>query len=112
MRRRMGALGAGCSLVMTGDFNSGEDSGAYQAIFGKQDDKEAALIDTYRAAHPKREKNEGTFNGFKTDAITGARIDWIGVSRDWTVTSAAIDRVSRNGRYPSDHYPITAELKR
>src|SRR5882724_9306416 len=27
-------------------------------------------------------------------------------------TSAAIDRVSRNGRYPSDHYPITAELKR
>jgi len=112
MRERIDKLGAGCALVLTGDFNADEGSRAYQAIFGKQDDKDASLVDTYRTAYPKREKNEGTFNGFKANATTGPRIDWIGVSRDWTVTSAAIDRVSRNGRFPSDHYPITAVLKR
>jgi endonuclease/exonuclease/phosphatase family metal-dependent hydrolase len=112
MRDRIDSLGAGCSLILTGDFNSDEDSGAYQALFGKRDDRDSSLVDTFRVVHPKREKNEGTFNGFKANAVTGPRIDWIGCSRDWKVTSAAIDRVSRDGRYPSDHFPITAELTR
>jgi endonuclease/exonuclease/phosphatase family metal-dependent hydrolase len=112
MRDRIDSLGAGCSLVLTGDFNSDEDSGAYQALFGKRDDRDSSLVDTYRVVHPKREKNEGTFNGFKANAVTGPRIDWIGCSREWKVTNAAIDRVSRDGRYPSDHFPITAELTR
>ncbi len=111
MRERTDTLGAGCSLVLTGDFNTDEGSEAYRALFGKRDDKDSSLVDTFRIVHPKRDKNEGTFNGFKIDATTGPRIDWIGCSRDWNATSAAIDRVSRNGRYPSDHFPITALLK-
>lgn len=49
----------------------------------------------------------GDFNGFegRTD---GARIDWIVVTPSVRVIDAAIDRTNRDGRYPSDHFPVTA----
>lgn len=112
MRERIETLGKGCSIIVTGDFNAGEDSVPYQILFGKQDGKESLLLDTFRRAHPVRGKEEGTFNGFRPTATAGARIDWIGCSRDWTVLKADIDRTVRDGRTPSDHFPVTAELKR
>jgi len=111
-RRQIDKLSIGCALIMTGDFNSGEGSEPYQNLFGKYEDKPSPLVDTYRVAHPSRQKNEGTGNGFSPKATTGARIDWIGCSRDWTVQSAAIDRTIREGRTPSDHFAVTAVLKR
>ncbi|MDB5296769.1 MAG: exodeoxyribonuclease, partial [Phycisphaerales bacterium] len=52
---------------------------------------------------------EGTFHAFggKTD---GPRIDWILCSPEWTPVAAGIVRTSKDGRYPSDHFPITTEL--
>jgi endonuclease/exonuclease/phosphatase family metal-dependent hydrolase len=112
LRQKIATLGEGCSIIVTGDFNAGEGSEPYQALFGKSEDKESSVVDTYRVVHPKREPTEGTFSGFKSDATDGARIDWIGVSRDWKIVEAAINRTSRDGRTPSDHFPITAVLRR
>ncbi len=39
------------------------------------------------------------------------RIDFILGSAECRVTDADIVRASRDGRYPSDHYPVTAVLK-
>ena len=50
------------------------------------------------------------FNGFKGGTV-GSRIDFIFHTADFTATAAAIDRTSRAGRYPSDHYPVTAVLQ-
>jgi hypothetical protein len=34
------------------------------------------------------------------------------VSRDWKVIAAGIDRTEKGGRTPSDHFPVTAVLRR
>lgn len=113
LRSRLSELGSGCSIVLTGDFNSGEDSAPYRALFGESAGSPASPVkDAYRVAHPTPGAEEGTFSGFSATRAKGARIDWIGASADWTVVSATIDRTSRDGRTPSDHFAVIAELSR
>jgi endonuclease/exonuclease/phosphatase family metal-dependent hydrolase len=112
LRDHLGPLGEGCSVVVTGDFNSGEGSEPYQALFGLRGKDESPVLDSYRVAHPTREVGEGTTTGFTDGPNSGKRIDWIGVSRDWKVVAAGIDRTARDGRTPSDHFPVTAVLQR
>lgn len=69
------------------------------------------LRDVYRIAQPTRAANEGTFSAFKAEATSGPRIDWIGVSAEWEVVKAAIDRTARAGRTPSDHLAVTAVVR-
>ena len=80
-------------------------------MFGEFDGKPTPLTDTFRIAHPTPTKEEGTSNGFDATRTTGARIDWIGCTKEWETRSAGIDRAARNGRTPSDHYAIFAVLK-
>jgi endonuclease/exonuclease/phosphatase family metal-dependent hydrolase len=112
LRKQLAALGKGSSIIVTGDFNSGEGTEPYQALFGPLADEPSPVIDTYRKAQPMREPNEGTGNGFLAKRTGGPRIDWIACSRDWQVRAAAIDRTSLDGRTPSDHFPVTAILGR
>jgi endonuclease/exonuclease/phosphatase family metal-dependent hydrolase len=112
LREQLLTLGKDCALVVTGDFNATQDSAPYQALFGDQQGQHAPVIDTYRKLYPQQGKNEGTFNGFKHDATTGERIDWIGVSPDFKITAAEINHDHDHGRTPSDHFPVTAVLER
>lgn len=112
IRERIGKLGDGCSVLVTGDFNSGEGGDPYKALFDAKGKDESPVRDSYRLAVPKRTDDEGTFNGFKAEVTKGDRIDWIGVSADWKVTAAAIDRTAKGGRTPSDHFAVTATLSR
>lgn len=111
LRRETVSLGQGGSLIVTGDFNAGEDSEPYRALFASSENQPSPLVDAFRAAHPQRGANEGTFSGFRADAVGGARIDWIGISRDWQIVQVEIDRTTRDGRTPSDHFPVTAVLR-
>jgi len=109
IRRSLANLGAGCRLVVTGDFNAAEASPPYAALFA--DDAAAPkLLDTLRAAVPRSTGPEATFNGFDPTNTAGGRIDWIGCSPDWRVIAASIDRTVVAGRTPSDHWPVTATL--
>ena len=40
-----------------------------------------------------------------------AKIIGTGVSRDWQIVQAGIDRTARDGRTLSDHFPVTAVLR-
>lgn len=111
IRKKISAIGTGCRVLLTGDFNSGEGSEPYRVVFGEFESKPSPLTDTFRAAHPTATKEEGTGNGFLASRLTGARIDWIGCTNDWEVRSAAIDRTARDGRTPSDHFAVNAVLK-
>lgn len=102
-------LAADASVVVTGDFNAAEGSPPYQVLFPGT--PASRLVDSFRTANPDRREDEGTFTGFNAASVTGARIDWIGVSRDWQIRSARIDRTARDGRTPSDHFPVTAVLR-
>jgi endonuclease/exonuclease/phosphatase family metal-dependent hydrolase len=111
IRRKLAELGDGCRLVVTGDFNAGDGSDPYTALFADADGKPSPLLDTYRTMHPTRGKHEGTFHAFKPATTTGDRIDWISASRDWDVRLAGIDHTTKDEHAPSDHFPVTAVLR-
>jgi endonuclease/exonuclease/phosphatase family metal-dependent hydrolase len=108
--RRVLEMSKTCSVIVTGDFNAGEGSEPYKALFNPGNGKPPLLRDVYRLAHPVRAANEATFSEFKPEPRAGARIDWIGISKEWQVLQAAIDRTARDGRTPSDHFAMTTVL--
>jgi endonuclease/exonuclease/phosphatase family metal-dependent hydrolase len=111
IRQRALASAADALLVVTGDFNAGEASPPYAALFAPVEPGQPQIIDTYRHVHSQRSDQEGTFSGFDATATSGARIDWIAVCDRWQIISAAIDRTQKDGRSPSDHFPVTAVLR-
>jgi endonuclease/exonuclease/phosphatase family metal-dependent hydrolase len=111
LRRRVIEASKTCRVIVTGDFNAGEGSEPYRALFDSNSEGASPLSDTYRVAYHGRAPNEGTFSDFKAGAKDGPRIDWICASKDWQIVRAAIDRTSREGRTPSDHFPVTAVLR-
>lgn len=110
IRRQMTTLAGTSSVILTGDFNTDELTPPYLALFGSTSDSN--LLDTFRVIHPQKQGDEGTFNNFQPAMTSGARIDWIGCTSDWAVVESHIDRTTRDGRTPSDHFPVTAVLKR
>ena len=92
-------------IIVMGDFNAGENNPAFRILI---DDAFVKLKDTFRALKPAA-KETGTFNGF--DGVsTGEKIDAILVSATFKIINADILHTNRNGTYPSDHFPVTAEL--
>ena len=103
LRERIQARDPKTPVVITGDFNAGEGNPAAIAM-------RASFVDSFRALHPDA-KEVGTFNGFKPDQTTGDKIDFVFVEPGTEVLDAAIVRASRDGRYPSDHFPVTARIR-
>jgi endonuclease/exonuclease/phosphatase family metal-dependent hydrolase len=98
-------------VVLTGDFNCDVGSEPFRILTGNRNFRgQRRLIDTYTAAGHTDGRNDGTHNGF-SGKRGGDRIDWILVSPEVDVLDADIVRNKRSlGRYPSDHYPVTASL--
>jgi endonuclease/exonuclease/phosphatase family metal-dependent hydrolase len=97
-------------VVVTGDFNVGEDNEAIHHLVGAPGGAAGAFVDTFRVLHMDAQE-VGTFTGFKLGATTGAKIDYVLVQPGTEVLTAAIVRTSRDGRYPSDHFPVVATMK-
>ncbi len=108
--RRIVARRSAEPVIVMGDFNAGEASYAMRHLTGQEADSPIALVDTFRALHSDAQQ-VGTFHGFRGDAGM-AKIDFILVSPGGKVLAADIvrDRIPGEERYPSDHYPVTAEL--
>ncbi len=90
--------------MLTGDLNAGEDSPPLAVL------RAGGLRDAFRDMHPKAVL-VGTFNGFR-GASDGAKIDYVLVDESWSTISSAIVRENDEGRYPSDHFPVVAEIVR
>ncbi len=112
IRKFIADLGPAARVIVTGDFNAAIESQPYQEIFSSNQIQNR-LIDTFQHHFPddqKGQKGQGTFNGF-AGLTDGARIDWIATTDNWEIKSAGIDRTEFDGRYPSDHFPVTAVLE-
>ncbi|MGV3486274.1 MAG: endonuclease/exonuclease/phosphatase family protein [Planctomycetaceae bacterium] len=110
LREKVDEIGNGTPVVVTGDFNAAEGSDPYKTLFARAADGPPPLVDSLRALEPSRGKHEGTFSGFKAEVTLGHRIDWIGLSPDWKILSAGIDRTAKDGVTPSDHFPVVATI--
>ena len=101
-------------VVVMGDMNCGERSPAIRFMKGEsmtldgQDwDAPYQLADTFRVVHPDATE-VGTFNGFR--APGREKIDYVFISPGLKTISAEIIRTQRNGRYPTDHFPVDAVI--
>ena len=90
-------------VLVTGDFNAGEDNPAFRRLLA------GGLRDTFRDRHPDVDP-VGTSKGFKGET-DGGKIDAVLASAGWNVLEAAIVRTNDAGRYPSDHFPVTALVR-
>jgi endonuclease/exonuclease/phosphatase family metal-dependent hydrolase len=98
-------------IIAMGDFNAGESNPAILYLKGKKGPLGKAplsLKDSFRILHPD-EPTAGTFNSFK-GATDGEKIDYVFVSPDLKVKEAAIVRFQKDGRNPSDHFPVSATI--
>jgi endonuclease/exonuclease/phosphatase family metal-dependent hydrolase len=109
MRRWIDANAAEMPVIITGDFNTHLDAPPYARLF---DAKEwtRPLIDTYAKLHGPNNNGGGTYHGFKGKGA-GARIDWIICSQEFEPIDSGIDTFNVDGRFPSDHFPVTAVLR-
>jgi endonuclease/exonuclease/phosphatase family metal-dependent hydrolase len=103
--------GPDAPVIVTGDFNAPENSEPYKRLLGQPADPQL-LTDTRSATHAtsKPTTREYTFHGFTGRNDKPSRIDWILCSDHFRVSATTIDATNDNGRYPSDHFPITATL--
>jgi endonuclease/exonuclease/phosphatase family metal-dependent hydrolase len=90
-------------VLITGDFNVGEDNPALTTLRGP-------FLDTFRVVRPS-ETPAGTFSGFKFGNVDGPKIDYVFAQPGTEVMHAEIVRFSRNQRYPSDHFPVIARVR-
>lgn len=92
-------LPAGVPVILTGDFNTDRASPAHRVLT-------ATLKDTYDTA-PQKAGPEATFHNFT--GHPDHRIDWI-LYRGATARRVETVTTSRDGRYPSDHFPVVADF--
>jgi endonuclease/exonuclease/phosphatase family metal-dependent hydrolase len=111
--RHIAEQAQGTPYILTGDFNAGEGNPAIRYLKGEQpldgQTVGVTLQDSFRIVHPD-EKEVCTFNSFG-GRTNGDKIDYIFVGPGWKVLEAAILKTNIDGRYPSDHYPLTARLR-
>ncbi len=99
-------------FLLTGDFNADEDNPVVLYLKANSTalpKSPITLIDTFRKLHPN-ESAVGTGGGF-AGRVDGKKIDYIFVQPNAAVISAKIIRTERDGRYPSDHSPVSAAVR-
>ena len=110
IRTRMATLASNSWVVLTGDFNMPPTDPAYAALLGANDPQGVQIRDAYRQVHPVEQPDELTRHNF-TGGTTGKRIDYVFHTGEFAASAATIVHTSYDGgRYPSDHYPVTATL--
>ncbi|MFO7783361.1 MAG: endonuclease/exonuclease/phosphatase family protein [Desulfatiglandales bacterium] len=92
-------------VVVMGDFNEGPESRVHAALTSERTD----LMDTWQRMGGEEGESSYTHHGF--DGVPRiARLDWILASRRLIVEDIRIIRDREDGRYPSDHFPLLADL--
>lgn len=97
--QRIGTLPAGAKVILAGDFNAGPDTPVHARLVQNLHDAWTAA-----ASHSGPEKTFHNFTG-----IPDQRIDWI-LSRGFKVLSVHTITTHDGAHYPSDHFPVVAEL--
>lgn len=96
-------------VIIVGDFNTTSRRAPYACLVCEGEETRP-LIDSYAAIHAKPSKNEATFSAWR-NRREGERIDWVLHSQHFNTLNAGIDYTQEEGRNPSDHYPVWANLR-
>ncbi|MBB3228544.1 endonuclease/exonuclease/phosphatase family metal-dependent hydrolase [Luteibacter sp. Sphag1AF] len=97
---RIARLPKDIPVFVTGDFNTGPESEAHRLL--------TSVLKDARLAASTKEGPEATFHNFTGNP--DHRIDWI-LYRGAKATRVSTVTMSRDGRYPSDHFPVQATFE-
>ncbi|NFA42945.1 endonuclease/exonuclease/phosphatase family protein [Clostridium botulinum] len=93
-------------LIIMGDFNSNPNSKLIKEfINGDVFNKRLVAVQDKK----KDLYNKATMGNFKNKE-KGSHIDYIFVSEEFEIIDVEIVKYNVNGKYPSDHYPLMAEI--
>ena len=94
-------------VILTGDFNAGPDSLPHQILTS-----DGEFEDLWESAEIRVNEELGTFNGFEdpTGKGPGKRIDWILGKGNVTTNEIEIVNYRKKGQFPSDHFPVIADI--
>ncbi len=107
MRQRVAALNTTLPVLLIGDFNAA--AGTNRAYHLLTEDK--FFADAWLLARERHGEGMGTFNGFKAMPVNGEKIDWILARGTVTVDEAKIVTFTKDGQFPSDHFPVVARVR-
>lgn len=107
IRKWVAAHCARSNVIVCGDFNSAVTDPSHKAMLDPE--PLPKLTDTFEAAC-HNEPRPGTVHNFTGKAQT-KRIDWIFTGNNVFPRDTRIERWSKDGRYPSDHFAVSAEVE-
>jgi endonuclease/exonuclease/phosphatase family metal-dependent hydrolase len=107
LRARLDALPAELPVLLVGDFNAVAGANPVHARLLAQ----GFLTDLFRSAPIRRNAELDTYNGFLPARREGRHIDWILGRGPWIPLEAEVVDFSRDGRFPSDHFPVVVRLR-
>jgi len=93
--------------VITGDLNFKPDSKGYKILTGG---RKNYLFDAQKISKVDHSGSNITFNDFGNSMEEGNKIDYIFIKNNIDVNSHFIINDKLDGRYPSDHMPLLAEI--
>ena len=94
-------------VIISGDFNSDHTEHCIKMWI---DPNQTDMLDTINAIVQQPGVGYGTFHAF-AGKTNGVRMDYVLVSNDFQLVNYEIIHKTKNGRYPSDHFPIIAEFQ-
>jgi endonuclease/exonuclease/phosphatase family metal-dependent hydrolase len=103
--QRVNSIAGNEPVIFVGDLNGDQRSEWYKNI-----DASEFLDDTYKQVISPY-ANNGTFNSFGKSIQATGIIDHIFVSKHFMVKRWGILSDSYQGKYPSDHFPVLADLE-
>ena len=93
--------------ILMGDFNATPNSKVIQEFtHGRYMNKKFIAVQEFN----KDLYNKTTMSMFK-DRQKGTHIDYIFVSEEFTINDVEILKYNKEGKYPSDHYPVIADIE-
>jgi endonuclease/exonuclease/phosphatase family metal-dependent hydrolase len=107
MKERIANIKTELPIIVTGDFNAtAQQNKAYEILTEGE-----FLKDSWTLAGERRGPIVQTFHNFRGPREGDNRIDWILIRGPLKVNWIQIDTFSKNGQYPSDHFPIIAQFE-
>lgn len=104
MQQQIPIIAGELPVIFAGDLNATPETDAVRNI-------KVFLSDTRVVSQEAAYGPEGSFNGFNFTAPVTHRIDYIFTSNHFKVLKHGILSDSREGRYPSDHFPVFSRVR-
>lgn len=110
IKRTIDSLCSGEPVIITGDFNSSIGSEPYRILTSSKGNNKYVFDNSENISSVKHDGPDGTSNRFDTGKNPTGPIDFVFVSKGIKVISHKTISSEFNNHYPSDHFPVLAEL--